>query len=105
MTEQASAVTPLAEPASGAPGAVPGRYGWVVRGVWLVFLVFPVLSLVTVAAVVVQTVVGLVLVVVFAVTYVVGSQGSSGDHGGRLRHVTRRHTSWCCSGAPSGRHR
>ena len=76
MTEQVSAVTPLAEPASGAPGRNPWeRYGWVVRGVWLVFLVFPVLSLVTVARPWWQTVVGLLLVVVFAVTYVVGSQG------------------------------
>jgi two-component system sensor histidine kinase DesK len=49
------------------------RYGWIVRGVWLVFLVFPVLALVTTPRPVWQVVVGLVLVVVFAVAYVRGS--------------------------------
>lgn len=49
------------------------RYGWVVRGVWLVFLVFPVLALVTTPRPVWQVVVGLVLVVVFAAAYVRGS--------------------------------
>ena len=45
---------------SAAPGRNPWeRYGWVVRGVWLVFLIFPVLSLVTVARPWWQTVVGL----------------------------------------------
>lgn len=57
-----------------APGRNPWeRYGWVVRGVWLVFLVFSVLDLVTTPRPVWQVVVGLVLVVVFAVAYVRGS--------------------------------
>ncbi|MEW1951995.1 sensor histidine kinase [Terrabacter sp. NPDC080008] len=50
------------------------RWGWVVRGVWLVFLIFPVLSLVTEPHPLWQTVLGLVLVAVFAVAYVRGSQ-------------------------------
>ena len=51
------------------------RYGWVVRGVWLVFLFFPVLSLVTEPRPLWQAVLGLLLVVVFAVAYLRGSQG------------------------------
>jgi len=50
------------------------RYGWVVRGVWLVFLVFPVISLVTEPRPLWQVALGLALVVVFAVAYVRGSQ-------------------------------
>ena len=50
------------------------RYGWVVRGVWLVFLVFPVLSLVTEPHPLWQVLLGLALVAVFAVAYVRGSQ-------------------------------
>jgi two-component system sensor histidine kinase DesK len=93
VTEQVSAVTPLAEPASGAPGRNPWeRYGWVVRGVWLVFLVFPVLSLVTEARPWWQTVVGLVLVVVFAVVYIIGSQGL--ERRPRGAATTRRATAY-----------
>ncbi|XGX79114.1 hypothetical protein LQK93_01913 [Terrabacter sp. BE26] len=62
------------------------RYGWVVRGVWLVFLVFPVLSLVTVPRPLWQTVLGLVLVVVFAVAYVRGPQELERRRRGRASH-------------------
>jgi two-component system sensor histidine kinase DesK len=84
VTEQVSAEIPPAEPAggtaangalaTGAPGRNPWeRYGWIVRGVWLVFLVFPVIALVGAPRPLWQVVVGLVLVVVFAVAYVLGS--------------------------------
>ena len=60
---------------AGAPGRNPWeRWGWVVRGVWLVFLVFPVLALLTVPRPLWQTLLGLLLTAVFAVAYVVGSQ-------------------------------
>ncbi len=60
---------------TGAPVRNPWeRWGWVVRGVWLVFLVFPVLALVTESRPLWQTLVGLALVGVFASAYVSGSQ-------------------------------
>ena len=75
MNASPVAGAPVADPVAGAPGRNPWeRYGWIVRGVWLVFLVYPVLALVTTELPLWQTVVGLVLVAVFAVVYVVGAQ-------------------------------
>jgi two-component system sensor histidine kinase DesK len=68
-------VTDQRDDAPAGPGRNPwDRYGWVVRGVWLVFLVFPVIALLGADRPLWEDVVGLTLVVVFAVAYVVGSQ-------------------------------
>lgn len=94
-TASTASGSPAAAGAAGADRASEGagrnpweRYGWVVRGVWLVFLVFPVIALVGSPRPVWQVVVGLALVVVFAVTYVVGSTHL--ERLGRQPATTRR---------------
>ncbi|GAA5035567.1 sensor histidine kinase [Terrabacter aeriphilus] len=89
MTQTSAPDAPSADRAPEGAGRNPWeRYGWVVRGVWLVFLVFPVIALVGTPRPVWQVVVGLALVVVFAVTYVVGSTHL--ERLGRQPATTRR---------------